>query len=83
MRAKDAVATTPRINALKLYLLLIAHRDGATGCAMIGYNKIEESSGIWREKIRPAISMLIAHHLVRVEQEKHQANTTLRTVTGF
>jgi hypothetical protein len=58
------------LDALKLYLLLIAHRDKTTGCAMIGYSKIEESSGIWREKIRQAISLLIAHHLVRVEQEK-------------
>jgi hypothetical protein len=58
------------LDALKLYLLLIAHRDKTTGCAMIGYNKIEESSGIWREKIRQAISLLIAHSLVRVEQEK-------------
>ncbi len=58
------------LDALKLYLLLIAHRDKRTGCAMIGYAKIEESSGIWREKIRPAISLLIAHYLVRVEQEK-------------
>jgi len=58
------------LNALKLYLLLSAHRDKRTGCARIGYSKIEEASGIWRENIRPAISMLLLYHLVRVEQEK-------------
>jgi len=58
------------LDALKLYLLLIAHRDKTTGCAMIAYTKIEESGGIWRQKIRPAISLLITHYLVRVEQGK-------------
>jgi DNA-binding transcriptional ArsR family regulator len=58
------------LNALKLYLLLSAHRDKVTQYAMIGYTKIEEATGMWRENIRRAISILIEHGLVRVEQEK-------------
>lgn len=58
------------LNALKLFLLLSAHRDKVSQYAMIGYTKIEEATGIWRDNIRRAISILIEHGLVRVEQEK-------------
>jgi hypothetical protein len=58
------------LNALKLYLLLCAHRNGASPFAMIGYYKIEEATGIHRNRIRSAISILIEHGLIQVEQEK-------------
>lgn len=58
------------LNAMKLYLLLSAHRDKVSQYAMIGYPKIEETTGVWREGIRRAVSILIEYGLVRVEQEK-------------
>lgn len=58
------------LNALKLYFLLCAHRSGANPYAMIGYNRITEASGIFNPRIRQAISILIEHGLIKVEQEK-------------
>jgi DNA-binding transcriptional ArsR family regulator len=58
------------LNALKLYMLLGAHRAGGSPYAMIGYDKIEKATGIVRARIRSAISILIEHGLVQVENEK-------------
>lgn len=58
------------LNALKLYLLLCAHRSGASPYAMIGYDRIHDATGILRPRIRQAISILIEHNLVKVDHEK-------------
>jgi hypothetical protein len=63
------------LNALKVYLLFCAHRSGSSRYAMIGYEKIQDSTGILRNRIRQAISILIEHGLVKVEQEKISGQT--------
>lgn len=58
------------LNALKLYLLFSAFRDNRSRHAMIGYEKIEEYSGIASGKIRQAISVLVEHALIAVDRDK-------------
>lgn len=55
------------LNALKLYLLLIAYRDTKTNYTTIGYEKISKLSGIMKNHIRRALSLLIHYDLVRVD----------------
>ena len=50
--------------------ILCAHRNGTSRFAMIGYIKIGEATGIYRDRIRSAISILIEHGFIRVEQGK-------------
>lgn len=54
------------LDALKLYFLLIAFRNNKTNRAHLSYDKINEHSGIHRNRIRIAISLLAANSLVNV-----------------
>lgn len=56
------------LDALKLYLLFAARRSNDTNLANIGYDKIEEYTGITRPHIRSALSVLGAHSLVQIER---------------
>lgn len=56
------------LDALKLYLLLVARRGNDTNLANITYDRIQEYSGIERVRIKRAISMLVAEGLVHVER---------------
>lgn len=58
------------LNALKLYLLLLAFRLNGTSSSRIGYDKISEYLGVQRDAIRPAISHLINLGLISVESEE-------------
>lgn len=58
------------LNALKLYLFLAASVDSKTGVACRTYETIERNTGIRRNDIRGAISVLINFHLVKVSHEK-------------
>jgi hypothetical protein len=58
------------LNALKLYLLLLAFRVNRTSSARIGYEKISYHLGVQRDAIRPAISHLINLGLIAVENEE-------------
>lgn len=62
------------LDALKLFFLFIARRDRKTNMANIGYEKIEENTGINRAKIKPAISFLASLSLVYVEQVPSKIN---------
>jgi DNA-binding transcriptional ArsR family regulator len=55
------------LEALKLYYLFAARRSRETNMAKIGYDKIEEYSGVARNNIRRALSVLAANGLVHVE----------------
>jgi len=55
------------LNALKLWFLFIARRGIDTNAANISYDKIEEYTGISRDKIRSGISLLVTHDLVHVD----------------
>ena len=54
-------------DALKLYFLFASRRDRKTNMAKISYEKIEAYSGIDRNKIRRALSVLAANALVHIE----------------
>ncbi|MEO9130715.1 MAG: hypothetical protein ABI240_05855 [Sphingomonas sp.] len=58
------------LNALRLYLLFGAFADNRSHVAMIGYEKIEEYSGIASGKIRAAISTLVELRLISVDRDK-------------
>lgn len=55
------------LNALKLLFLFVARRGTDTNAANISYDKIAEYTGITRERIRSAVSLLVTHHMVQVD----------------
>ena len=61
------------LDALKIFMLLIAFRNGKTGFARIGYEKIEEYTGTPGRRIKRAKSLLIAHDLIYVESDQSAA----------
>ncbi|MGE6786698.1 hypothetical protein ACQKGL_29735 [Ensifer adhaerens] len=62
------------LNALKLLFLFVARRGTDTNAANISYDKIAEYTGIPREKIRSAVSLLVTHHMVQVDHIPSGAN---------
>lgn len=54
------------LDALKIYFLIVALRNNKTNRAYISYDKIKKHTGVWRNRIRPAISMLASNSLVSV-----------------
>lgn len=56
------------LDALKLFFLFVAYRDNRTNVANIGYEKINQYSGVKKERIKSAISFLASLSLVYVEQ---------------
>lgn len=63
------------LDALKLFFLFVARRDQRTNLANIGYEKIEEYSGVKRVRIKSAISFLASLSLVYVEHLPSQSST--------
>lgn len=61
------------LDAMKLYFLFVARRSRDTNMAKIGYEKIEEYSGVSRNNIRAALSVLTANGLIHIE---HVASAT-------
>lgn len=55
--------------ALKVYLLVVAFRNGRSGYAHIGYDKIVEHTGIQSNRVRRAKSFLIANDLIHAEND--------------
>jgi DNA-binding transcriptional ArsR family regulator len=55
------------LEALKLFFLFASRRDRKNNMAKIGYDKIEEYSGVAHNNIRRAISLLGANGLVHIE----------------
>jgi hypothetical protein len=58
------------LDALKLYLLMIAMRSNQTGFAHIGYPKMTEYSGVAANRIKRAKSHLISSELIHVETDE-------------
>lgn len=58
------------LNALKIYLLIVAFRTDSTNYAQLGYEKISEYSGMPRNDIRKALSFLINWGLVNIERKE-------------
>ncbi|WP_150685793.1 helix-turn-helix domain-containing protein [Pandoraea iniqua] len=57
------------LNAMKLYVLLLAYRNRRINIAAIGYDKIMELTGMRRQDIPEASSLLVAHELIRAQGE--------------
>jgi DNA-binding transcriptional ArsR family regulator len=55
------------LEAMKLYFLFASRRDRSTNMAKITYGKIEDYSGVARNNIRRALSVLAANILVHIE----------------
>ena len=55
------------LEALKLFFLLVAMRDGTTNFAKIGYPKISQYTGIDKNRIKGAITFLGGLSLIHVE----------------
>lgn len=62
------------LNALKLYLVILAFRDNSNGHASISYEKINEYTGISRNRIAAAKSFLIANNLIQVSSVPSEIN---------
>lgn len=56
------------LDALKLYLLFITFRENWSNQAMIGFDKINEYTGIHRQRIKTGTSLLVSHGLIHVER---------------
>jgi DNA-binding transcriptional ArsR family regulator len=60
------------LDALKLYFLFVARRDRTTNMAHISYDGIEERTGVARQQIKRALSLLAANGLVHVEHRRSE-----------
>jgi len=54
------------VNALKIYLFFCAAYDRKRRGALVSYKTISERTGVAENKIRPALSVLYEHDLVKV-----------------
>jgi len=62
------------LNALKLYLTIIALRNDATNYAQVGYEKLTGYTGIHRNEIKSALSLLINLGLIQVDSAISEIN---------
>lgn len=56
------------LNALKIYLLIIALRDNSTNYAVVSYDRIRDYTGINRIDIKSALSLLVTQGMIQVDQ---------------
>jgi len=68
------------LNALKLYLLLVAQRDRAKNHASISYDTITKYTGIQRKDIRPARSILASENWITVQSAQSDVHDYSKTV---
>lgn len=62
------------LNALKIYLLLAVFRDNKSNTTRIGYTRLSELSGVRRNDIKAALSLLITLDLIKVDGEETNIN---------
>lgn len=62
------------LNALKAYLLIVALRSNNTNYAIVSYEKIVDYTGIVRNDVKSALSLLVTHGLIHVEQVISEIN---------
>ena len=58
------------LSALKIYYLIVAMRDNSLGYAQVGYDKIEGYTGIPRNEIKSALSLLVNLGLIHIDSGK-------------
>lgn len=62
------------LNALKLYLTIVALRNNATNYAQVGYEKLAGYTGVHRNEIKSALSLLINLELIQVDSATSETN---------
>lgn len=62
------------LNALKVYLVILALRNIKTNYAKVGYDKLSQYTGVHRNELKSAISLLINLELVRVDSGSSEKN---------
>ncbi|WP_309046004.1 hypothetical protein [Marinobacter sediminicola] len=62
------------LNALKIYFLILSFRSNDTNYAVISYERMTTYTGIVRNDIRPAVSLLVAQGLIHVDQKSTAHN---------
>lgn len=62
------------LSAMKIYLLIVALRNNSTNYAQVGYDRISEYTGIHRNEIKSAISLLINLGLLQVDSGNSDIN---------
>lgn len=70
------------LSALKLYLLVLALRDNKSNYATMSYDTIGLYTGVDRNDVRTALSLLIGYNLVHVDQRIEEAND-YRTINMY
>lgn len=66
--------TKNELNAIKIYLLIVSLRNNSINYAQVGYSKISEYTGIHRNEIKTAISLLINIDLIQVDSISSEIN---------
>lgn len=56
------------LDALKVYLLIVAFRDSALNYMSMAYPKISEYTGVQKNHIKSAVSFLVVNNLIQVDQ---------------
>ncbi len=62
------------LNALKLYLLILALRNDEMNYAKVSYKRLSERTGVPQTEVRSAISFLTALGLIHVDKESTDLN---------
>lgn len=62
------------LNALKIYLVVVAFRDSQIGYTKLGYEKITQYAAVQRNDIKPALSFLIANDFLQIDTEATDLN---------
>lgn len=71
---KFNLRTKNELSALKIYLLIISFRTDSTNYAQISYTRISDYTGIHRNEIKAAISLLINLGMVHVDSGDSEIN---------
>lgn len=58
------------LSALKIYYLIVATRDNSSGYAQVGYDKIQNYTGVPKNEIKSALSLLINLGLIHIDSGK-------------
>lgn len=75
---KFKLRTRAELDALKLYLLIIAFRSNRRNCTIISYEKIHQYTGISERYISAALSLLITLDMIRVDKKLRDEATEKR-----
>lgn len=70
--------TRAELNALKLYLLIVAFRSNSRNCTIISYEKIHQYTGISERHISAGLSLLVTLDMIRVDKKLKDEATEKR-----